>query len=283
MQSITNQQLQDWNEQGLIPGPDETNEQFLNRINLCQSMQWEKHLPFNTENRAPETIARHSLRAISTKYDAAPHWVPLFFSNYRLAPWQGAATWILGNEDGIGQCAAVQLREAFKNSTAYLKIYGRDEIITHELAHAGRIAFDEPKFEEILAYRLSPSRFRRFWGPLLQSPWEGFVLVLLLILAVGLLPFYPGVSALFYAVAALDLALMAGRLLMRHKQFDRCVRLLNKIARNAETADAIAYRMTDEEIIHCGKWSQDQLLAYIAEQKGQSLRWRTIAAAYAID
>src|SRR5262245_52150906 len=101
-------------------------------------------------------------------FDCAPDWIPLFFSNYRLPFWQGGCTWILQRTECDPPFALLQLNKAYKDHDVYLKFYRRDELVTHECAHVGRMAFDEPAFEEIIAYRTSPSPFRRWLGPIIQ-------------------------------------------------------------------------------------------------------------------
>ena len=48
--------------------------------------------------------------------------------------------------------------------------------------------FEEPQFEELLAYRNSPAAWRRWLGPIVEAPWESllFMLSLLLLLALDL-------------------------------------------------------------------------------------------------
>jgi hypothetical protein len=46
------------------------------------------------------------------------------------------------------------------------------DILHHESIHAAREAFNEPQFEEVLAYSISSSPWKRFLGPLFQRMWE---------------------------------------------------------------------------------------------------------------
>ena len=113
-------------------------------------------------------------------YGFAPHWVPLFFSNYQLAPWHGGCAWIFQLNDNTPYAAFLQLRSAFRTQKRYLGMYERTELIAHEMAHIGRMMFEEPEFEEIIAFQSSTNRFRRFFGPLFRSSKESMLFVIVL-------------------------------------------------------------------------------------------------------
>ncbi len=103
--------------------------------------------------------------------------VPVFYDNTSLLPWQGAAFWIYV-EDGVS-FPVIQMRTNYDKWWFFL--YDEQEVLAHELVHAARFAFNEPFFEEILAYRTSKNVFHRFFGPLCIFPWEATVFVFLVL------------------------------------------------------------------------------------------------------
>ena len=129
---MQDRELLDWNRRGFIPGPKESEEDFLRRVNdtgkeavklggrPIPSSHW-------------EWVRRH-LREI---FDFEPESLPAFYSNRLLVPWQGAASWIMS-----GKLIGVQLREKLQRGS-YLGLYDRNEILAHEAVHAARCAFQE--------------------------------------------------------------------------------------------------------------------------------------------
>ncbi len=147
---ITDADLLSYAKRGLIPGPAEEGEAFLKRASKCPPLfqeAWEADV-----------------------YGFTVDWVPCLYSNKKLPFWEGAATWI--SEEGI----SVQLRKEFKKGK-YMG-YQRKEVLSHEAVHAARCAFEEPRFEEILAYRTSCNPVRRWLGPLFRKPWESIAFLL---------------------------------------------------------------------------------------------------------
>ena len=96
--------------------------------------------------------------------------------------------------------ALIQLRSRFRTHQRYSGIYERDELIAHELAHVGRMMFEEPVFEELLAYRTAKSPLRRWLGPLISSSKETllFVVVIGAIFALDLFAFVSQQPALYH-------------------------------------------------------------------------------------
>jgi hypothetical protein len=180
-------------QRGLIPGPAESEEAFLRRAQKATPLdcaEWKeasrKTLPF-----------QFSL-----------DWVPLTYSSRKLAWWEGAATWI--SDDNL---PLIQLHPRFNKGSFWG--YDRSDVLAHEAVHAARMCFEEPQFEEILAYSTSPQAWKRFLGPLFSRTWEP--LLLLLSLALGI--FWPLVPLLVMGVGI-------GWLGFRQWIFKRCCRKL---------------------------------------------------------
>lgn len=93
--------------------------------------------------------------------------------------------------------------------------YSTEEVLRHEFVHFGRKHFPNSFYEEIMAYRTSPSFFRRNFGPFLSS-WYGIGFCL---------------SLLFSFYAPSTGAALAGATLIatvrEYWQLFRCVRALS--------------------------------------------------------
>lgn len=291
---MNDDELLKYNHLGLIPGPEENSEDFFKRAQYCfalrNSFQTKllDNAPFSEENRASDEILKAPFEKTKYLYDIAPAWIPVFFSNYKLSFWHGGCAWIFQENDNTPLGAFFQLRQAFKNSPTYLKIYKRDDLVAHELSHVGRMMFEEPRFEEILAYRSESSRFRRYFGPIMQSSWESALFVIFLFILVLLdLSLYEILSpSLYQSLMWLKLVpfgmivYASARLWRRQRQFKRCFQNLKTILDDEKNANAVIYRLTDQEIIDLSALSLKEMIIYVNEQKTKSLRWRLIHLAY---
>ena len=295
--------LLELNQKGIIPGPQESETAFLERAKYCLSLQTSlrdelsKEVPFALELPASHEMLRSALAKTSDSFDMEPSWIPLFFSNYRLAPWHGGCAWIFQITDNAPLGALLQLQKTFRHNSSYLGIYHRDELIAHELAHVGRMAFNEPRFEEFLAYSTADSKFRRRFGPIVQSAKESmfFILVLLGTLAVDLsflLTDYYNFffTSLWIKIIPLSLILFAIlRLWKRQIQYNKCILNLTPLLKNEfkpnvppmhRSAQAVIYRLTDHEIVEFSNMTANEILNYVEEHRNSSLRWRLLVKGY---
>lgn len=298
MPPFSRDKLLQLNQIGFIPGPDEEEEAFAKRVqyglNLSEQLPEELQtaLANPTSIREPSTsdqaeILNPALSKLSRCYDCAPKWIPLFFSNYKLPFWHGGCAWIFQMTEDSPTSSLIQLRGIFRRSQKYLGFYDREELLTHELSHVGRMMFQEPKFEELLAYRTSHSSFRRWLGPLVQSSTESALFLLLLFVLVVFDVFLLAMGrpdAYFLALwlkaipAFLFLAAMV-RLYQRQKIFNQCLARLKECSKE-EHAAAIAYRLKDEEIALFATMSPQEIKAYAFRQAAKELRWQVIVKAY---
>ncbi len=171
--------------QGLIPGPDESEEAFLKRAEArppLPSPEWRQIAP-----------------ALFSTWGFSIDWVPIHFSSQHLLPWEGAL--FATTENGL---PFIQLRS--KN----LWNNSREEILLHEAIHAARETFNEPKFEEFLAYAASSSRWKRWLGPLFERRWEFFLFAS----ALFLFPWIP-------LICSVPLSFFLLRLCYKHLLFSR--------------------------------------------------------------
>lgn len=294
MAFIITEELLHYNRLGIVPGPLETLEEFVKRARYCldlkQSFETKlaREAPFSHQNRASDGVIKEAFPTTELLYDIQPDWIPLFFSNYKLSFWHGGCAWIFQENDETPMAAFFQLRKTFQTKPSYLGLYKRDKLIAHELSHVGRMMFEEIRFEEVLSYRSDSSRFRRYFGPIMQSSWESalFVILLFLILMVDLsmvnvLSESAYRNMMWWKLVPIGMILYAlGRLIRRQGQFSRCLKKLKNICQNTPKANAVIYRLTDEEICRFAQFSPAKILEYAKQQKEETLRWAIIFEAY---
>lgn len=279
-----------FNQIGLIPGPHEEEEAFIKRVNY--SLDLREFLPEDLKEHLSEestdpNILTDAAAQLKKQYDCNPTWTPLFFSNYKLPCWNGGCAWIFQMTETSPTSALIQLRQAFSKSANYLKLYHREELLTHELSHVGRMMFQEQKFEELLAYRTATSSYRRWIGPLVQSSAESALFLLLLFMLIVFDVFLlavdrPDAYSLALWLKVIPIALIGAaftRLWKRQKTFDACIKNLKSCVAS-DQAEAVAYRLKDEEIILFSKIAPQDIKDYAVAKSNQELRWEVIFKAY---
>ncbi len=270
------------NEQGLFPGPEETEELFFLRaaktregpVNLRSAKQ------VSVVNRADRFGKVASACSITKKlFHASPDWMEIHESSKGLRPWEAAAAWI-EEDPQTGRRVSIQIKNFFLS-----RFYPLEETIAHEMVHAMRLTFDERRFEEILAFRTSKNSFRRYFGPLFSQPREalGFVLLLAVswacCMAETIFDFSMGGNYWLWAPLGF-LAVATGRLARSQSVFSKALERLEKAVKKPGQALAVALRLTDREIERFAKCTPDEIASFAAEQRKNDLRWRLISAAY---
>ncbi|HSX37673.1 MAG TPA: hypothetical protein VLE95_02455 [Chlamydiales bacterium] len=254
---ISDSELLFLNRQGFIPGPQETEEMFLKRIDSVKSA-------FEQGSKMPKHHWEWVRVHLKEVFDFEPHCLPVFYSNSGLALWQGAAVWI---EEG--RITSMQLKAALKKG-AYLG-YSRDEILAHESVHAARSAFDEPKSEEFFAFLVSEKWWRRAFGPIVRRSWEVWAFLTF------------AVASLFSIWGQLAVACWVGagffRLMHCHWRMRNAAKHLHRAVKDVRCARAILMRLTDAEI---RLFSRGEPFFSYADQQ-TCLRWRLIRLAYIKD
>ncbi len=283
-----------WNSWGLIPGPDEQEQDFRKRVDYCLNLK--EHLTLDLkaylsseESSSPELLAPANDR-LRTIYDITIDWIPIFFSNHKLSFWHGGCAWIFQMTDESPTTALIQLRSSLRYRDKYLGIYQRDELITHELCHVGRMMFQEPHYEEFLSYRTSCSRFSRWFGPIVKSSIESVLFLLLLfvivvfdIFLVTLQHHEAYMMALWLKMVPVALVGCAlWRLYKRHRTINRTLSHLEQWLGSSDKANCVVYRLKDSEIEAFAEMSVQEIADYAAVQVKEELRWRVITQAYKI-
>lgn len=291
MSAFSEKELLMLNEIGFIPGPQEECSAFKKRVDYCLNLK--DHLPeelktiFSNEDRHQLESFVHPTERLKKLYDCSPKWTPLFFNNYKLPFWQGGCAWIFQMTEDSPTSALIQLRQAFSCSSHYLGVYNREELLMHELCHVGRMMYQEPKFEELLAYRTANSKYRRFIGPLIQSSLESalFLLLLLMLIFFDLFLVLQNLSnayfvALWLKIIPASIAIAALiRLWKRQVTYAACIKNLKKCI-GSDRAEAVAYRLQDHEIILFSQMTPAEIKDYAALKHQVELRWQVIEKAY---
>lgn len=290
MTQLNPDEIRKLHQQTFIPGPLENETSFRQRVEEC--LQTKKKLPsffkelspdaFDDQTALWEELAPH----LKTQQLGNPHWLPILFSNHQLPFWQGGCAWIYQLDEKTPTSAFLQLRRSFKHSTHYLGLYDRTELITHEIVHVARMVFEEPQFEEILAYQTSPSRLRRALGALLQNAQESLYFVLflgaifLLNLAFSYLEMISMERLLIINSLPLVVLFLAWiRLVKRQQQLKKCLKNLSLIVN--QQAFELCLGLTDEEIRQFAAWPIDQTRRFI--QQESSFRWHFLRTVFEIN
>ncbi len=226
---MTDEELLSLNRLGFIPGPKESEEKYLQRVESTKSA----FLKLG-EEAIPTSHWEWVEKKLCDGFDFIPRSLPAFYSNRALALWQGAAAWVERD-----QILAIQLRTAFKKGS-FLGIYSRSEILAHEAVHAARSAFPADIWDEYFAYMTSEKPWRRVLGPIVRSPWEIWPLLIFCILG----PFMP----LFFLLASLWLLLGFCRLIQGHLVLKKAGQTLFKKGFSKEKIRHILFRLTNDEI-----------------------------------
>ena len=264
---IDDDALQTFNQNGFIPGPAEGEQAFLARVSELE------HLPHIHDEPLTDADWKGARALTRRLFDFSVKWVPAFYSDRGLPFWQGAAVWISTNSHPV-----IQLKKAFRKGS-YLGFYPREEVLAHEAAHAARLGFNEPRFEEILAYSTSKSPWRRWLGPLFRHSWESYFFVILLLLPLGVQVarlFYENsalLECLFYVPWAFALAMIC-RLSYHQRLLLRTLRHIAPLLKDPKQALAVSFRLTDQEITTFSALAAEDIRAYLEQR--DSLRLRVV-------
>jgi len=278
MDEISEEELLHLNERGIIPGPSESMDDFGKRVKSIElnesSIEEEKKLSWSDFDWARSTV--------SHLFDISPDWVEAYYSNKGLWFWQGAMTYMKFKKDSS---VVIQMRENLKKGK-YLYLYDKEEILSHEVIHAARMAFNEPKTEELFAYWTSTSHFRKLFGPIFRRPLESNIFMSFLGFGISLQLFSPFIDSVYLLpliqlANTLSLSMLTFclfRLYRTRFKVNRALKKLTSIVDSKTIARSILFRLTDKEIYFFAKASTSQILKYIEKQN--ELRWKVINLAY---
>lgn len=273
---MTNDELNRLREKGFIAAEQENEEEFKKRIAFCESLSSE----FKTDPSLNERL-EEGIKHLYPLYGIEPRWIPLFYSNKGLPPWQAGCAWIFKTEKEGPSGAAIQLRKKFYRSSSYFSL-SLKELIAHELSHVGRLAFNEPKYEEFFAYETAATSFRKRYGPLFQSAYESLFLVLLFFipLLISIFAIFTDSTIEFFRLIALQLlplaylAFLLFRLYRRRAHFSAAKEKLKTLY--GQKAGSLFYMLTDAEIEAFSQMEEQEIDSYL--KNATSLRKAQMAA-----
>ncbi len=229
---------------------------------------WNRQGIFALPEDTFETYQARACRLIGTKsapfieiYDLQPSWVRVTYSNKGLRPWEAGCTW-------IGNTTEIQLNSHFEHNASYLGIYDKDEVLHHEYVHASRAPLESIAFEEIFAYYLSKSKFRKLFGPIFERSWESALL---------LLSFLPLLFGFHYLFPLVVLALFMLRLFYRIEQWRSCKKNLDPLTNGSSLP--LMVRLLDDEIILFSRMSCSEIRHWTSLQSN-NFRWKLLIDAY---
>lgn len=259
---INDEKLMEYNFRGFIPGPQEKASTFLKRAELAKY----------GESSYQATVIVQSL------FDICPSWVRIE-STDRLPLWEAAATYIEENQ-GIF-IPVVQMK---KKGVPFW--CSQEEILAHELIHAMRIAFKESLFEEVLAYKTSSNRLRRYFGPMFFHPKEAVLFLFFLVgmwcYQLGYLFFFDDLPNLALWIPCVLTGLLIIRVVIVQTIFSLSLKKIHKLLKKSDKVLGFALRLSDREIIDFAFKSLDKMQKYIGKAKEKSLRWYMLALRYPI-
>jgi hypothetical protein len=209
-------------DKGFLPGPIETEKEFFERID------------------ATERVLLHPKKYITEKS----------YAKATLSPLGGAA--LLANTKNRFYHAASTTIVELKNglilpiiSVPSSRLVKKEEVIKHELVHARRVLFEEPKFEEILAFRTSKSKLRAIASPMFSTKTDIYI-------------FMTGVicSSFSIALPVICWAFLCSREIPRRSAFIKCITYLKM---HTTSCEEILAAMTDNEIISMSKGKLEEI------------------------
>lgn len=276
---LTKEKLKELGEQGFIPGPSESEEDFVKRVGILKKVKEDpsKFLKGKVFNTWQSDFHK--------ELGATPKWLSFTYSNHDLPLWQGAALWIFETPKKE-KIPIIQLRKGFKKGK--FLFYSQSEVLLHETLHAVRVVFNEPRFEEVLAYHHSKSKWRRFLGPLFRRPSHAFFFIALIFISLitqttsfffSASPLLPYVKFLTL-LPIMDLILRSAVLIKDHRILRKALKKLSEIFPNQKEVFPILIRLKDSEIQKLAAESIEKILDYIEEEVPKSVRWRQIIAQF---
>ncbi|MCK5844522.1 MAG: hypothetical protein KAG97_07430, partial [Victivallales bacterium] len=285
---------------GLILAPSETVDQFKKRLLTLRdhleeitseldkngSLDLIASITLEKKRRIPHAILAEAADIDKKHYAFSIDWVPGFFLSRSLGfLWGGCA--ISFPEDHL---SIFLIRAIFAKQKRWL-IYRRDELLSHELCHVARMPIGDRSFEELFAYRLSPSWFRRQFGNCFQYTFDAIFFIVpffLLLAAQGLRyflnePVWLPIEPFWLLVPVYPLFLIVRNQWLRGKFFRTKV---NLEAAGIKDPMPIMFRMTKREIFEfasfAGARDTAAIQTHLRGKMDEDLRWKVITERFII-
>lgn len=285
-------ELIDMDRRGFLAAPQESEAALRERVNNTLSGIHEFQtaireqgltvdgIRLEADNQTPDELIHPLFESLEQKLGINPRWIPVYYINRGLGMFGGGGMFSGTDENTGRNVTFFVLREAFRNQQKWL-IYSRDEIMTHEFCHAARAGFDEPLFEEVVAYRSGTSLFRKYMGGAFRSiARTQLLLVFLALFWVGFFVQLNGgalwIQALLQLPMPLYISCLAAEGIFRQTQAEQTAQHLQPIF--GKWTEAVLLRLSDKELSELSKKpfsSPEHLTQWIAEKKDE-LRWQII-------
>ncbi len=293
---ISDEELLGLNKEGFIPGPIENEEFFLKRVDLSKKLvkdpksffeNEKQNPPFDLDAKILKPRWNWTRAQLLNLFDVTCSDLALFYSDKSLHFFQAAATWIVEVKNKKIKIPVLQFRKILRHKP-YLFIYTLDEILAHEAVHSIRVAFDEPKTEEIFSYMTATNVFRKVLGPIIRSEKEVFLFFGLMggyfisqiSWVLSNFNFFSYVSLFFGFLVLSLISFGLLRLFFVRRKVRKASKKLFKIFRCKKKSRAVLFRLTDKEIFKFSKMKKNEIEDYIFESKEKSLRLRLIYISY---
>jgi hypothetical protein len=275
---------------GVLYGSHETFEQFKDRIiNLYSDLE-NLYTTVNSEeffNILPkiQLSSANSIDSsnfivpgqITEKYSFSINWAPGFFAHKSIGLLAGGFTIISATGLPI-----FILRSNFKGKKKWL-LYSLNELLSHELCHVARSSLSDSHYEEFFAYKLSPSRFRRYFGSFFHSPIDSIIMLfpffLLLIITLINTFYYTGVSEFyFWILSFMYPVFLCIRNFYYRSIFNKAYKAITKLV-DKKYVESILFRCTAREIKTISRYQKldtEDLFRHLKEYAHKSIRWKII-------
>lgn len=233
--------------EGLLPAPEEKEEDFHFRVNFIKSSAGLNFFKLKNKNFRVFPIK-------STLLEVNISWIFASKTSKIKGIFEPASVLIYKLKHKT--YPILQLSPFYKNNLS--------EIMNHEVVHLLRCSFEEKKYEEHLAYRSSKYFYRRLLGPFCSS--KSFFC------SAALFPFFHLLSFDVFWVCLFFSSFFVS--LLRILRLNKCYKNIRRLCENDMEAEKIIVCLKDLEIELFSKLSSDSTSVYIKNQ--QCLRWRTI-------
>lgn len=244
---IEDQELLALRRRGFWVGPGETEEAYRARVKRCTSSEVARHIP--------DGEWELGCQKSEEQFGFRPDWIET-----RIEEGSSGLLFAGAAEVGGGPPIVRLDKKVWRRG----RPIPRHELLAHEWLHVARMAFDEPRFEEIIAFQTSRRSWRRFFSPIVQSTHE--------VIAVALVCFATPFIALMHGPhPLLPLGLLFGLLLARlgwrQWLFHRACQAVTR---------ELAAQLTDREIRRFAFMKRESVWMYIKERAARSLRFRQL-------
>ena len=276
--------------QGLLLAPGESSAEFAARLlaeeerieNLRKRLAEEKEFdPYTgltlTEGmEIPDEILEEAAETTRNAYGFEVKWVPGFFPKRGLGLlWGGCSISSFENLPTL-----FIIRSNFKTGKKFF-IYGREELLAHELCHVARTPIQDSAYEEHFAYAISHSPLRRYSGNCFKSEKDAILFLLpvflLLLIQIGRATYWPEIPIWpFWILAFVWPVFLILCNAIARKRYFRAEKALRSLG--VSMPQAVLFRCTAKEIDEFGALaSQPERLAEYWKTKQESdLRWKVI-------